>query len=125
MASALGFALAQPVHIMMLVFTMLGFGLGAPFLLLTVFPGMAKFLPRPGQWMVTLRQVLAFPLLLTVIWLLWVFNKQMGADQPGIASLCDGGDGFHSLDPQNHEPKTLAVLHRSINLGDDPLWLLG
>jgi len=87
MASALGFALAQPTPIMMLVFTFLGLGLGAPFLLLTFAPGLTKYLPRPGMWMITFRKILAFPLLLTSVWLVWVFSKQTNPDQTAML-LC-------------------------------------
>ncbi len=84
MAGALGFALAQPTMIMMLVFVFLGLGLGSPFLILTFFPGLTKFLPRPGNWMITLRQLLSFPLLITCVWLIWVFNKQTSPDQTAM-----------------------------------------
>ena len=84
MASALGFALAQPTAIMMLIFTFLGLGLGAPFLVLTFFPGLTTYLPRPGNWMITFRQLLSFPLLITSVWLVWVFNKQTSPDQTAM-----------------------------------------
>ncbi len=87
MASALGFALTQPTAVMLLVFTFLGLGLGAPFLILTFFPGLTKYLPRPGNWMITFRQLLAFPLLITCVWLIWVFNKQTSPDQTAML-LC-------------------------------------
>ena len=87
MASALGYALSQPVPVMMLTFMFLGLGLGAPFLLLTFFPRFANYLPKPGAWMITLRQLLGFPLLLTVAWLVWVFAKQTDIDR-AVALLC-------------------------------------
>jgi thiol:disulfide interchange protein DsbD len=84
MASALGYALAQPVGIMMLIFAFIGLGLGAPFLLLTFVPSLARFLPKPGMWMITLRQLLAFPLLLTVVWLVWVFSSQTDENRTAL-----------------------------------------
>lgn len=84
MASALGFALAQPISTMMLIFAFLGLGLGAPFLLLTFIPAMADYLPKPGAWMITLRQILAFPLLLTVVWLIWVFSLQTDQNRTAL-----------------------------------------
>ncbi len=89
MATALGFALAQPAAIMILIFTFLGFGLGAPFLLLTFFPSLTKFLPQPGNWMITFRQLLAFPLLLTSAGLVWIFAKLTNPDQVlSLLALC-------------------------------------
>ena len=50
-----------------------------PFLLLGLFPGLGALLPRPGKWMEVLRQLLAFPMFATMIWLLWVVARQAGA----------------------------------------------
>lgn len=80
MATALGFALTQPAHIALLVFVTLGFGMALPFLLLSYSPALARYLPQPGAWMETLKQLLAFPLYLTCIWLLWVLARQTGSD---------------------------------------------
>ncbi|WP_086930952.1 protein-disulfide reductase DsbD family protein [Agarilytica rhodophyticola] len=76
MATALGFALTQSVFIALLIFIALGFGMALPFLLLSYSPVLAKYLPAPGPWMDTLKQVLAFPLYLTSVWLLWVLANQ-------------------------------------------------
>ncbi len=76
MASALGFALTQPAYIALLVFAALGFGMALPFLLLSYVPALARYLPAPGAWMDTLKQILAFPLYLTSVWLLWVLANQ-------------------------------------------------
>ena len=69
MGAALGFALAQPAALTLLVFVALGVGMALPFLLLSWFPGWRRMLPRPGAWMVRLKQLLAFPLYATVAWL--------------------------------------------------------
>lgn len=76
MATALGFALTQPAYISLFIFSALGFGMALPFLLLSYSPILAKYLPAPGAWMDTLKQVLAFPLYLTAAWLLWVLSHQ-------------------------------------------------
>jgi len=76
MASALGFALTQPPIVALLIFAALGFGMALPFLLLSYLPILAKYLPAPGVWMDTLKQILAYPLYLTSVWLLWVLANQ-------------------------------------------------
>ncbi len=78
MGAALGWALVRPPFETMLVFTALGAGMAAPFLLLSFTPGLVERLPPPGRWMETLKQLLAFPLFATVIWLAWVFGLQTG-----------------------------------------------
>ncbi|QNH22959.1 c-type cytochrome biogenesis protein [Xanthomonas sp. GW] len=80
MGLALGYAFAAPPAIGMLVFLTMGLGLALPFLLVGFIPSLAKRLPKPGPWMETLKQVLAFPMYLTAIWLLWVLGKQRGVD---------------------------------------------
>lgn len=80
MGSALAFAFASPPWQGLGVFVALGLGLALPFLLIGFIPALAKRLPRPGAWMETLKQILAFPLYLTAIWLAWVLAKQRGAD---------------------------------------------
>jgi len=74
MGTALGYALSQPAYVAMAVFLALGFGLALPFLLIGFNPPLAKLLPRPGKWMETFKQVMAFPLYLTALWLLWVLG---------------------------------------------------
>ena len=81
MGVAVGYALSQSALICLLVFTAMALGLAAPFLLLAFFPHLSKLLPRPGAWMETLKQVMAFPVFLTVIWLLWVVGQQVGINQ--------------------------------------------
>ncbi|HVP17597.1 MAG TPA: thioredoxin family protein [Spirochaetia bacterium] len=78
MGAALGYALTQPAAVSFVVFTALALGLAAPYVLLSALPGLAKRIPRPGPWMVTLRQVLAFPMLGAVIWMMYVLETQTG-----------------------------------------------
>ena len=80
MGAALGFALAQPTLLTLLVFAALGFGMALPFVLLTWFPGWRRVLPKPGAWMERLKQFLAFPLYATVAWLVWVLGAQVDND---------------------------------------------
>ena len=79
MTGALAFALAQPPAASLTVFAFLGVGLAAPFMLVSFFPGLLGFLPKPGPWMVRLRQALAFPMFATAIWLVWVLVAQVGS----------------------------------------------
>ena len=76
MGAALGFAFTQSTLVALTVFLALGFGMALPFVLLSFLPALAKLMPRPGPWMLTFRQVLAFPLYATVVWLLWVLGQQ-------------------------------------------------
>ncbi|HWX66771.1 MAG TPA: protein-disulfide reductase DsbD [Rhodanobacter sp.] len=84
MGSALAYAFAAPMVSALLVFLMLGIGLALPFLLIGFVPALARLLPRPGRWMETLKQVLAFPMYLTAAWLVWVLANQRGADAVGL-----------------------------------------
>lgn len=88
MGAALGFALVQPSLIALSIFAALGLGMAAPFLLLVTVPGLAKILPRPGVWMLTFKEVMAYPLYLTAVWLLWVVGRQTGVD--GMAMVTAG-----------------------------------
>jgi thiol:disulfide interchange protein DsbD len=62
------------------VFVALGVGMALPFVLLSMFPAWRRVLPRPGAWMVRLKQFLAFPLYATVAWLAWVLGAQVDND---------------------------------------------
>ncbi|MCI5060905.1 MAG: thioredoxin family protein [Alphaproteobacteria bacterium] len=77
MAGALGFALTQNALISMLVFLFLGLGLALPYLALCYIPILREGLPKPGAWMETFRQFLAFPMFITAAWLIWVLSKQV------------------------------------------------
>ena len=79
MGASIGFALTQPFVVGLAVFLALGLGLALPFLILAFVPGLQRLLPRPGRWMETLKQFLAFPLYATVAWLIWVLSFQVGA----------------------------------------------
>ena len=85
MASALGAALVLPAYQGLLIFLCLGLGLALPFLLLCWLPQLIYRLPKPGPWMERFRQLLAFPMYLTALWLLWVLGLQTGINAMAIA----------------------------------------
>jgi thiol:disulfide interchange protein DsbD len=80
MGAAVGFALAQNAAVAFAVFTALGLGLAAPYLLLTFNPVWTRFLPRPGAWMEVLKQGTSVFIFGTVIWLVWLFASSAGVD---------------------------------------------
>ena len=76
LAPALGAALALPTTESFVVFSAIALGLSLPYLLLSLFPAAIRILPRPGGWMVTFKEVMAFPLYATVGYLVWVLAGQ-------------------------------------------------
>lgn len=76
MATALGAAMILPFVSALMVFAGLGIGMALPFLLISFIPKLRKRLPKPGQWMITVRRVLALPMFVTVLGLLWVLMRQ-------------------------------------------------
>lgn len=85
MGSALGYALTQPIYITLLVFASLGLGMALPMVILSYSNAMVKILPKPGPWMDIAKNVLAFPLYLTSVWLLWVAGNQAGVNTMALA----------------------------------------
>lgn len=94
MAPALGVALTQPPSVALAVFAALGLGMALPFLALSYSPKLSKALPKPGPWMNTLKQFLAFPLYLTAVWLLWVLGQQTGIDAAAAVTVGAVAIGF-------------------------------
>ncbi|MEG3133489.1 thioredoxin family protein [Rouxiella sp. T17] len=89
MASAVGYALTQPPAVSLIIFIALALGFAAPFTLISFFPVLARVLPAPGAWMVTLKHGLAFPMLGAVAWLIWVLERQAGSMAlAGILACC-------------------------------------
>ena len=80
MGAALGFAVTQPAPLALVVFGVLGLGMALPYMALVLMPGWRHRLPRPGPWMLRLKQALAFPMFATVVWLVWVLGLQAGID---------------------------------------------
>lgn len=85
MGVALGVALTQPAAQALSVFASLGFGMAAPYLAATFWPGLGRLLPRPGAWMRHFKMLMAFPMFATVVWLMWVLGQQVGID--GVTGL--------------------------------------
>ena len=88
MGAALGFTLSQSAFVSLLVFTAVAFGVAAPVVALSMFPGWLRRLPKPGAWMDGFKQFMAFPLYATVVWLVWVLGSQQGND--GAATVLSG-----------------------------------
>ncbi|MYD19454.1 MAG: thiol:disulfide interchange protein [Rhodothermaceae bacterium] len=88
MGAALGAAVVLPTTQALAIFVALGLGMAAPYVILSTFPVLFNKLPRPGQWMETLKHVLAFPMLGTTVWLAWVFGNQAGVN--GLSLLLLG-----------------------------------
>jgi tRNA (mo5U34)-methyltransferase len=88
MGTALGVAVLMPWPMAMSIFLALGLGLALPMLALSFSPALARRLPRPGPWMETFKQAMAFPLYLAVVWLLWVLARQTDAN--GLAAVLAG-----------------------------------
>ena len=80
MGASLGLAMTLPAPQALAIFAAMGLGLALPYLLASAWPAVARQLPHPGPWMVMLRQLLAFPMLATVVWLLWVLGQQTSLD---------------------------------------------
>ena len=79
MAAAIGFAITQPWYVSFAVFEAIGVGLALPYLLLAFSPGARRFLPKPGAWMNSFKQVLAFPVYGTAVWLGFVLASESGS----------------------------------------------
>jgi thiol:disulfide interchange protein DsbD len=80
MGAAMGYAFAQPPSVAMSIFLALALGFAFPVVALSFAPGWLRLLPKPGRWMIILKQAFAFPMFATAIWLIWVASVQSGAD---------------------------------------------
>jgi thiol:disulfide interchange protein/DsbC/DsbD-like thiol-disulfide interchange protein len=85
MGAALGFAFTLPAAQSLLLFAVLGVGMALPYLVMSLWPAVARAMPRPGPWMATFKTVMAFPMLATVVWLVWILGQQTSID--GAAAL--------------------------------------
>ncbi len=84
MGTAIGASLNLPLAQNISLFASLGLGMASPFLLLSYAPQLAKWLPKPGNWMNTLKEVLAFPLFATAVWLSHIAIQQLGSNNLSI-----------------------------------------
>jgi thiol:disulfide interchange protein DsbD len=80
LGTALGFAFSQSPAIILLVFVAIAAGMSAPYLLLSAQPAWLRFLPRPGPWMLHVKQFMGFLLLATLLFLLYVLGAQRGLE---------------------------------------------
>lgn len=87
LGTAVGFALGQPAPTVLAVFTAVGLGMASPYLLLAAWPGAARLLPRPGTWMVRLKEVMGFLLAGTAVWLFYVLAQQVSAEALALVQL--------------------------------------
>lgn len=78
MAGAVGYALASPAIVTLVVFMALGLGFALPFLVIAYVPGVLSKLPKPGPWMARFKEILSFPMFAAAIWLVWVLSLQAG-----------------------------------------------
>ena len=83
MGASLGLAVGLPPAQALAVFAAIGLGMALPYALASALPAVARVMPRPGPWMVGFRQLMAFPMFATVVWLVWVLGQQSGIDGAG------------------------------------------
>jgi thiol:disulfide interchange protein len=88
LGTTVGFAVTLPAWGAIAIFTAMGFGMAAPYLLLSSFPALLRFLPKPGPWMVVFKELMGFIMLATVLWLIWVFSAHTDTD--GLHLLLSG-----------------------------------
>ena len=94
MGAAVGFALTAPAVVCVAVLMAMGLGFAAPMVALSALPSLGRWLPRPGPWLATLKQVMAFPLYATAAWLVWVLSLQAGSEGVLAAMVLITGIGF-------------------------------
>ncbi len=97
MGASLGLAVGLPAGQALAVFGALGLGMALPYLAASWWPAIARALPRPGAWMNTFRQLMAFPMFATVVWLLWVLGPTKRHRRRGGLADAAGGDGVAGL----------------------------
>lgn len=76
LGTAVGYAVTLPALLALLIFTSLGLGMAFPYLVLAAYPKLLRFMPKPGPWMVTFKELMGFVMLASVLWLVWVFGAQ-------------------------------------------------
>ena len=80
LGTASAFAFAQPGWATFLVFLFIGLGMALPYLLLAVNPKWLRYLPKPGSWMLRVKQCMGFLLIGTLLWLVWILGQMRGVD---------------------------------------------
>lgn len=79
-AGVSGLAVQADAGTGLLIFGTMGLGLASPFLLLSVFPKLVGFLPKPGLWMESFKQGMGFLLMAAAVFLIYVAGRQGGVD---------------------------------------------
>ena len=80
LGTALGFAFSQSPVVILAMFVAIAAGMGAPYLLLSAQPAWLRFVPKPGPWMLHVKQFMGFLLLATLLFLLYVLGAQRGLE---------------------------------------------
>jgi thiol:disulfide interchange protein DsbD len=124
MGASLGLAIGLPAWQALAVFASIGLGMALPYLMVGFWPALAHRLPRPGPWMQTFRQAMAFPMFATVVWLTWVLGQQTGMDTVAalLALLVLLGLGLWSATRQGHTRAGLLVLTALLGAGLASQW---
>ena len=125
MGASLGYAVGLPAVQALAVFGAIGIGMALPYLAASALPGIARVLPRPGAWMVTFKQLMAFPMFATVAWLVWVLGQQSGIDGAGalLALLVLLSLAVWSLSLHGTARRAIATF--SIALSAFAVWAIG
>ncbi len=125
MGASLGYAVGLPALQALAVFGTIGIGMALPYLLASAVPAVARALPRPGAWMVTFKQLMAFPMFATVAWLVWVLGQQSGIDGAGalLALLVLMALAIWALSLRGAARNTIATF--SIAIGALGIWAIG
>jgi thiol:disulfide interchange protein len=129
LAGAIGWAITQTPLIIFLAFTLIGVGLALPFVLLSFFPALQAFLPKPGAWMEKFKIAMGFPMLATAAWLLSQTADHFGSRGPlwvglflvllGLAAWIFGE--FHQ---RGHKARSASLIIALVILGGGYLWAL-
>jgi suppressor for copper-sensitivity B len=75
LGSVFGFTLKQPPFVTYAIFGCIGLGMASPYLIIGAFPRLIRFLPKPGAWMDTFKQIMGFVLLGTIVFLFTFMNR--------------------------------------------------
>lgn len=125
MGASLGYAVGLPALQALAVFGAIGIGMALPYLLASAVPAVARALPRPGAWMVTFKQLMAFPMFATAVWLVWVLGQQSGIDGAGalLALLVLMALAIWALSLRGAARNMIATF--SIAIGALGIWAIG
>ncbi len=112
---AVSWAIAQPAWLTFLAFTCIGLGMATPYLLIGAFPQLISFLPKPGQWMDTFKQLMGFLLLGTVVFLFCLVGTEVGDPDADAAA-----GNWHRLLVVGQNAVDRRILHADDRLGQQP-----